>query len=251
MSTVQRRRAHAPEDGYDFGNKRQYRRTIWNGFAQLGTDGHALLMPALEGDEIDEALRHGFREDHLHVVDHNPAVVATLKRRYPRIHTYGVDVVRACRRIAKKGIDLVAANFDFCGPVSPALFQRVQRVAAMHCWAPRSRLAVTVLRGREHGTARTWLRRRLFLQTGHNFWRGSEVRALAYGRPSIADRARIGAVGEALMDWGFAYDPMKMTVWLSRIGTYRSIAGNQTMLWMMFENVREGDGLGGPDEEVR
>lgn len=115
----------APKGGYDFSKKRDYRRKVWatfrDGIKNSGgsvASAQALLMPSLEGDEIDVALNAGFREQNLHVVDWEPAVVATLKRRYPKIHTYGVSVSRAFKRLSSDGVRLTCANMDFCGSIS-------------------------------------------------------------------------------------------------------------------------------------
>jgi len=144
----------APTGGYDFGNKRQYRRVVWKRAAEFLTHRrksvHVLLMPSLEGDEIDVALSKGFCQQNMHVVDGNPAIVATLKRRYPYIQTYGVDIVRACKRIADKGTKLSFANFDFCTHSEGAreiLFQLRDFEADL--FASAHMLAITVQRGRE------------------------------------------------------------------------------------------------------
>ena len=125
-----------PKDGYDFSRKRNYRRQVWATFRknlkQKGLsikDSHALLMPSLEGEEIDVALNAGFREQNLHIVDDGPAVVATLKRRYPRINTYGVTASRAVERIARKGIRLRCLNLDFCGNLSGPFASELLAVA--------------------------------------------------------------------------------------------------------------------------
>lgn len=126
----------APTNGYDFSRKRDYRRKVWATFRDrlkanrlAVADSHALLMPSLEGDEIDVALNAGFREQHLHVVDKEPAIVATLKRRYPRVNTYGVTVSRAMSRIQRDGIKLRCANLDFCGQWSHRYALELIRVA--------------------------------------------------------------------------------------------------------------------------
>ena len=115
----------APADGYDFARKRDYRRKVWATFRESLKREHiplanaqALLMPSVEGDEIDVALNAGFREYNLHVVDKEPAIVATLKKRYPKIHTYGVTVSRAMDRMARDGIRVACANFDLCNQIS-------------------------------------------------------------------------------------------------------------------------------------
>lgn len=144
-----------PKNGYDVGQKRQYRRNIWaifrDAFAPDCASAHALLMPSLEGDEIDVALAAGFKEHNLHIVDDNPAIVAVLKRRYPHINTYGVDVVRAIERIAKNGVKLSAANFDFTNPISSKYMDRLEILMSIGAWAPCRTIALTTLKGRETG----------------------------------------------------------------------------------------------------
>lgn len=147
----------APAGGYEFGNKRQYRRRIWKTFrsfaAQLdgGIKGaHALLMPSKEGAEIDVALDYGFSEHNLHVVDRNPAIVATNRRRYPRVNTYGVDIVRACARIERNGLRLSVANFDLTTHVFGAM-PWLLAIGKMSVFCPEFVIAVTLLKGREPG----------------------------------------------------------------------------------------------------
>jgi hypothetical protein len=151
----------SPLGGYSFGNKAQYRRTVWNQFRLFLNgqchDKQALLMPSIEGLEIDVAINNGFRQCNLHIVDNNPAIVATLKRKYPYINTYGVSVNHAIERIAKKCIRLSCANFDFTGPV----FTDKQMNNIIHCTHPyvftdRNIIAVTALCGRDDPKILAW-----------------------------------------------------------------------------------------------
>ena len=148
----------APQGGYNFGNKRQYRRNIW-ATARSFTDPHErsqaqiLLMPSIEGKEIEVAENNGFRQCNMHVVDKNPAIVAHLKRRYPHITTYGVDIVAAVKRIAKAGIRLKVANFDLCSTaehVKPI----VKEIAGLPAFSDYHLIFITCQRGRDHKIAR-------------------------------------------------------------------------------------------------
>lgn len=148
----------APKTGYDFANKRQYRRDIWatfeRGYREATherslADAHFLILPSSEGAEIEQALRRGVRQAHLHCVDDNPAIVATLKRRYPEIETYGVSVERAAERIAAKGVRLAGANLDLTGSLSFPYLERLARVIECGAWTDQAHVAVTALRGRE------------------------------------------------------------------------------------------------------
>jgi hypothetical protein len=142
----------APKEGYDFGNKRQYRRRVWaaasEAFAGTRATAQVLIMPSIEGDEIDEAIRHGFRQNNIHVVDKNPAIVAHIKRRYPFVASYGVDIVSACQRMADKGVRLSVANFDLCGTVDttgPIL----ERATVLDCFEDHNLVFASIFRGRE------------------------------------------------------------------------------------------------------
>lgn len=143
----------APKAGYDFGNKRQYRRNVWAWAARFvkynrGTTDVA-LMPSAEGDEIEVALAKGFKDHRLHVIDKNAAIVATLKRRFPRINTYGVDVIEAFERMSRNGVEIKFANLDLCGTVV-ATVPILERIAAMvEPFANPHAFAITVFRGRE------------------------------------------------------------------------------------------------------
>lgn len=169
----------APKGGYDFPLKRDYRRRVWAQIRRLLkemgypiAESHALLMPSLEGDEIEVALNAGFRECHLHIVDKNPAIVATLKRRYPKISTYGVTASAALRRISASGIKLRAANLDFCYKLGESFKNELWMCSLagnINCawnadltaygrnsphgaFAPECVVAVNMLRGREERT---------------------------------------------------------------------------------------------------
>lgn len=142
------------KEGYRFGNKAQYRRIIWAEFRRMCrvplAEAHAALMPSSEGLEIDVAKQNGFREKHLHIIDRNPAIVATLKRRYPYINTYGVDAERAVERMKERGVKLYCANWDFCGPAMTVDNQKlVQTCTDPDLYLNENCVAVTALKGRD------------------------------------------------------------------------------------------------------
>lgn len=144
----------APASGYDFGNKRQYRRAVW---AALGratvkpmADCRSLVMPSSEAKEIDVALDAGIREYNLVIVDRNPAIVARVKRRFPRCTALGVELDIAAQRLRKRGEVVDIANFDLCGYLDFTQFSVLSR-AAHFCLASMSAVAATWIRGRERG----------------------------------------------------------------------------------------------------
>lgn len=204
-----------PAAGYDFGNKRHYRRNIWNTFrtsAYWHPQATAMLMPSIEGDEIDVALSKGFRERNLHIVDQNPAIVATLKRRYPRLHTYGVPLVRATERLP----ELTFANLDLCASWGQPLAKTLEEFAASQR-VPCGLVAVTILRGRES------VRLRDVLRAGK-----TDTMREVMTHATLSHRVTFINGGNPIVY------PLNMVTTI-RTGKYRSIAGSQTMLWMIFE----------------
>lgn len=241
MRAVQRR---GPESGYDFGNKRHYRRTIWSVFRKACRgyvrDAHALLLPSIEGDEINVALAAGFREQNLHIVDNNPAIVATLKRRFPKVSTYGVDLAAAVPRVLARAGRLDVANVDLCCPAGVHLVKTLGALGTHIGGAGiQTTVAVTVLRGRERdwdsmlamiqralgpggALARDWFRDR-----------GMEF-------TNLSDMARAILIRNMFMCGDDRGDCVHVEpAWSSlesggRHGQYRSTAGTQTMYWSIW-----------------
>jgi hypothetical protein len=213
----------APKGGYDFAEKRLYRAQIWNLFRrhiERPKAAHVMLMPSLEGDEIMAASQKGFRQSNMHVVDFSPAVVATLKRRFPNINTYGVSAGRACARAAASGVQLGAANFDFTGCVSGSLLSEVIATAEADCYAPFVIVAMNMLRGREAGDVGRAV-------CDGTFTDGDAPLSLRYGEYDLmpSDTRRI-----KFMTGAFATVSGRLPIKVAR-GIYRS--GNQTMLWVV------------------
>jgi hypothetical protein len=247
-----KRKRIAPEGGYDFGAKKHYRRDIWSTFRKFtGTDTHsarALLLPSLEGDEIDVALSKGFREENLHIVDRNPAIVATLKRRYPCINTYGVEIERAVRRFADEetcGYGFAGeeqrdyptfdvANLDLCANVNARTAAGISAMASLGVF-DGAMVSVTMLRGREkpslfagiekRGKQSDTMMRLLRACCGDHKFNDND-----YGRLDFFHYALTTAVswdGSRLATGARLALPMRADI-------YRSAAGTQTMMWAMF-----------------
>lgn len=146
----------APAGGYTRGNKKQYRRGVW-AFARdyFGSwdlsSKRALLLPSTEGAEVEVAVAAGFREPNLVLCDENPAIVATLRRRFPRVTTRGVPLAEACRREAAAGRPLDVINADLCSPIGRVLLTELDGIIQSGVLRPGGLLFITVLRGREVG----------------------------------------------------------------------------------------------------
>jgi hypothetical protein len=203
----------APSSGYGkHGEKAQYRRVVWSAFRNFtGTStasSHALLMPSREGHEITSALTKGFRADHLHVVDRNPAIVAHLSREHRGINTYGVDLGRAAQRIEKSGVRLSVANIDLCGP-SETGSTDVRAVFESGVMADDCLVSITALRGRERG----------------------HVRDVAVVAASAFDRLRVLEFKRAILSSHYGCV-------VEKCFRYKSAAGSQTMLVVLLRCVR-------------
>lgn len=220
----------APSGGYRFQEKERYRREVWSVFqryAPPSSCGNAgiMLMPSLEGLEIEEALGRGYAQKMLHAVDFNPAIVATLKKRYREISTYGVSVDRAFGRMRDNGVALSGANFDLTGNFSWRIVQQMMRVNDSGVFNDGAVVAITLLRGRESPRAFELcdlmgrdIRLRDFAQS---------IRHVAINRTQLSriDTWRLGVPVISL----HSYRPTPL-----RTAIYASPQSGLTMLWGMF-----------------
>ncbi len=156
MGTLLAKRGVRPKCGYWSIQKAKYREWVWNEIRETldhhpTESPHVAIMPSLEGREIFDALCHReFQPTQLHIIDRNPAIVATLARRYPGIHTYGVDVGKAFARMDKQKVNLRFANIDYCSNICPDVVRSLRAIGDSTA-AQFAKLFVTVLRGREGG----------------------------------------------------------------------------------------------------
>lgn len=216
----------APEAGYRFGTKAQWRRTSWKTHRDevmftWGTraEAHCLLMPSIEGIEVDVALANGFRQRNLHVSDYSAGICADLKKRYPLITTYSGDVYLACERIAKKGIKLSVASLDLTGCLSKQTTSTLGLCVESGCFMDGAVIGVNVLRGRERGEVADFV-------TKGKLWK--QVTPPRSGNPAdetnMNDEYRLMLIRAALIR------PAERI----KYGKYRSAAGHQTMLWSIW-----------------
>lgn len=214
----------APLDGYDFGNKRQYRRSVWACFRrEFGghvADKSALLMPSVEADEVDVAVGNGFKPSNLFAVDKNPAIAATIRRKHPLLgRSLGCSAGKACFRLADESVELDALNLDFTGNVSEAYLDEVTAVSVSGALSANAFVAVTMLRGRESD----WVLRKTTV---------SRI---------------VSSVGRREMYWDMPTNDMKRLLRIAQCfelsgrsamlvssSAYKSTSGHQTMLWAVF-----------------
>lgn len=234
----------APSGGYDFGNKRQYRRSVYSLFSDRWDTCRSVcqiaLMPSSEGDEIDVALSKGFKEYNLHIIDMNPAIVATLKRsRFPRVTTYGVTVGRAAERMVKDGIWIDGANLDFSGSLSEDTLSQISSMADRI--RQTGLIFVAFERARDGSSVRSEMEK---IASNDSVFSGSSEFLLPEERKSgqfdgilyKTDFSRLVLVMSALggSKFGQPADPWdaRHQVAISRSGRYQS--GSTPMIWGAF-----------------
>lgn len=249
----------APEGGYNFPQKSLYRRHVWNFFRRVlpihPKKAQVLLMPSSEGLEIEIAKAKGFLTKNMHVVDDNPAIVATLKRKYPNVTTYGVSASRACDRMAMAGVRLDAANFDFTACVGDSLAEELWQIGQSGILTRNTRVAITMLRGREQPVWFSKIQRHaaIFSEAPSQF-SGQSVAGTVFHRTlgdcelSSMDSGRVGTASFILSyASGLLVQPIE-------VGAYTS--NHQTMLWfvsMLIDEVTLGmkDPAGMSQSKVR
>jgi hypothetical protein len=148
---------HGPAGGYDFGNKRQYRRALWIEIDRrlAGIPRRARRVVILETQQGEEArflLARGYRPELIHAVAENPAVVATMTRGLradflPDVTTHGAELLDALEAIQREHV-VHAVNLDF---TSNANLRHAAWARAFRdrCLREGMVVAQTILRGRE------------------------------------------------------------------------------------------------------
>lgn len=199
--------------------------------------GTALIMPGPLDAEISRWTLGGQKQialpvGHLHVVDSNPAIVATHRRKYHDLGgTYGTTVGRAFETVAQRGLRFRYFHLDFKSNLSPALASELQVPIAI-CDNPCV-VAVNVLRGREGPRSNLYLPGfdslgRIF--DSHYTHDGFELNRLDY--------SRLGQIwlelNQSYIRSGYGLD----FFYFIRAGTYLSEDGGQTMLWSMWGRGR-------------
>lgn len=166
-----------PADSYKSGKKNHYRRRVWNLLESrepmVSTpkpERNIVLIDEWRGLEARYLIeQRGYRPDQLHIVNLKPAITAriTLSLKEAghvghRVHSFGSE--RACESLAKEGVRIHAAHFDFCSNVtSPDIDHWLDAARVLTHIGPVA-VAVNVLRGRE--TLRWSLSRDSFRRMG-------------------------------------------------------------------------------------
>lgn len=143
-----------PKGGYSNPAKAEYRERVYAGAIKAWADRSdktCLMLPSIEGEEIAVALSTGFKEDNIYAVERDKTIAARFEWReqYPNVKVEIGDVGRVCKRLAKRGVKIDFANFDFCGPLSNQVLNSLKRAAESGAFTAGSAGAITLLVGRE------------------------------------------------------------------------------------------------------
>jgi hypothetical protein len=226
---------HGPDGGYDFGNKRQYHRTVWNAIeARLvgipKAERHVVILESQEGGEARFLLDRGYRADQIHAVNRSAAVIATMTRSlrsdgYRDVDTHGGDVTAVLARLRDRH-PIHAINLDLCSNASWATIQWLRQSTTVLDTLDNVVLGVTLMRGREGPHFRVW----------------QEAFRKQVAADELGDFVRLYMVTRTL---GGGMTPEGIAVCarhLERpmIGRYWSPAAGQSMLWFVTRHRPHG-----------
>lgn len=217
-------KAISPPNGYAFDEKAEYRRAIYSAVKSttflLPLQAEVGMLESTQGLEIETALRFGFSEKRLHVINASPAVVATLKRKYPKINTYGRIASDACEVMRQRGVRLDVLNLDLTSNMGPSTSSEIVGVAWSGVLAPKSLVAINILRGRETCFG--------VLESSGRKHRDMVMRDLCrvsgYALNDADFGRLLGATAPFIYTHNFA---------IRRIGSYLNPTAKQTMLWVL------------------
>ena len=145
----------APElGGYNFEAKRLYRAELYRTFSKTVNPATALLglMPSWElyarnpCPEIEVAMDAGFKLENMVAIDFNPAIIAKLRAKYPRIGAaIPAHLATACEVLSRNHIKLDILNADLCASASN-VSKILAHIANKNCLTKKALVAATALR---------------------------------------------------------------------------------------------------------
>jgi len=220
--------------------KMLWRRELWGYIAQLvDLDwGRVAILPAKNGMELDVLRSFGVGDDQIHIIDKNPAIVATHRKRTPTLGgTYGVTLARAFEIMAARQMVIQAAHIDLCTNLNDHMLAEISHVVSSGVLDINGVLAITILRGREGG----WIKARFDAAAALDdvrermgdddleLWNGWDG-GIEHITPTWRDLYRNAILGQAIERAA----GKRMRVYPHIHGAYRSGAGTQTMYWTLF-----------------
>ena len=148
-----------PAAGYVSDAKQDYREKVWAAFKASGAIHRAvtdnqfiLILPGLQCDEIETAIRYGCPPDRIICVHESAAHVATgaeWRKRWPDMPFYCCKVSEVGKKLQRDRVLLCAANLSFCNNLSLELLGELNGFVKSTPLTVSHVLAITVAKGRE------------------------------------------------------------------------------------------------------
>src|SRR5215831_498371 len=137
---------------YDYGQKRNYRRKSIGWAIRMAKqfwhlhpkELRIIYLESSQGLETEFLLRKGFSPKNLIPVNINPAIVAVINRKFPKVHGAGVDLARSITERLERGERIHIYDLDFCSCIG----QNVKR-ALNSITSPEAIILFNLLKGRE------------------------------------------------------------------------------------------------------
>jgi hypothetical protein len=216
---------------YDNPTKARSRREVWGymlrrerAYRDTQRD-RILILDETQGLEVEELLGRGVTLNQVHVCNRSPAVVATLRRKYPSLGgTHGVSAGRACENLAANGDLVRLAYFDFTACASGSLQSECERIGHSGAFTGYAMVAFNILRGREAPTTTA----HLDAIGGRSLSMGLRGKSINRFAASERDVARLTMIASAIAG---------PAVWnIERYSCYKSPNG-QTMMWCVISRL--------------
>jgi len=149
----------SPKAGYISNVKQEYRDSVWSEFKRSGAISRAielgmsiLILPGLQSDEIDTAIKHGIPVDRIVCVHESEDAVlksAEWLVKWPNIKYYCCKVSDVGEKLKADRISLCAANLDFCNNFSMELVAELRGFVLSDALDYESVVSVNIQKGRE------------------------------------------------------------------------------------------------------
>ena len=138
--------------GQDRGVKGMWRTILYEGIVNLlplpPARAFLGLLPGKEGEEIQEAIKYGFKVQNMIAINRKVGEVAHLRQKFPELRcTHGQDFGKLPEKLRDTALDVL--SLDLCSWAGAALEKKLETLAASAIFRDPFVLGVNFLRGRE------------------------------------------------------------------------------------------------------
>jgi hypothetical protein len=235
-----------PNDAYESGRKRHYRREIWNLLESTSvmravprSERRVLILDEWKAEETRHLISRGYTPNNITVVNLRVGTAARVTLSLKSCGISGVesksgDVGQIFERLADAGVRFHAIHLDFCGNISAPLMETLECFNGASALGTTA-IAVNMLCGRE--------------SAGNADYRSALDSYTRMGR--TPDDARLGLACASLTIVAWEHNKLLCRQHLVNpcSGTYVSSNG-QRMLWMAGELKNHGEALRDDDHRA-